>query len=894
MALPSWSEYLNQQFESHATEVNSCVLAQPCHDNSSIDQFYKSLKKGKKKHPELVALYKVADGIILMFRSQPDAVQYIDKYSSNIDNRKKMKFYKRDIPTLCTDRLAIQNVGSNTSEETLSLLLESHIEPEPKQLTPCSKAGSYLAFYPPGTDVTSGASKMDGVVFEDSKLKVDLIYPTNCILVSNMPPSTSEKEIARCFMNFDQSLYITRIVRRSRTSAVVHFLQCNDAEMICTKFESGRWKPLHGDCKLSLFYDRFENQSEQQPGNTSPVSEQFASEIDNLSLEGELEEESPQYNDGVTVATTSNSSQNSGLEFPIKGGQNMVNYFGEKELLSNIRRQLLTTGVEVDLVKNKGAVHVVVETEDRELSNDIKKLLKQFFDEYSSTSVSLKQKNVDWLNNTGITWVPIEGSDKVKVYVQVTNDSVVITGKVNDVNLVLDKLNIDFAKETDEFYIPSNNFRLVHSFGIVDDIKRKYENCLEIDSDFDRSLLKFQGSSEHIENAKSSIAMQFLLHDTQHAGIPEIPPNQNVYHRIPETSATPTPSTQSSGNLFQERYSITTSNGVRVSVGMGNVAIQDTDVIVNAANDCLENGVGVTGAIFKQGGHAFKNECQNAMRARRGQRLAVGEAVMVNATGNLKCRNVIHLVGPQWHNYRDKNKCSSVLIEGIMSVLVQASSVNAKTIAIPPVSTGVYGVPVQVFVEMVKKCIRILEQRNDIMLKQIRILSIDEPTVRKLVDGFKKSAATGFESQAYSQTKTHSYSQYGAGKMNMNSLLPAFSQPHVHYRHPNPVQHGNSSNDHMFSVNRVETKYYKTWMISVQPDYRNPWKFQYGLPDTSLTPACIDGIKRLFHRQMLFYKRSDGRFECKLSLKRFSTDIQFDGDHVERILSDIRRLETGK
>uniref|UniRef100_F6ZPC9 RRM domain-containing protein n=1 Tax=Ciona intestinalis TaxID=7719 RepID=F6ZPC9_CIOIN len=249
MALPSWSEYLNQQFENHVTEVKSCFLAQPCHDSSSIDQFYNSLKKGKKKHPVLVALYKVADGIILMFRNQQEAVQYIDKYSSNIDNRKKLKFFKRDIPKLCTDRLAIQNVGQNTCEDTLSLLLESYIETEPKQLTSCSKAGSYLAFYPPGIDVTTAASRMNGVVLEESKLKVGLIYPTNCILVSDIPPSTSEAEIARCFINFDQSLNITRIVRCSQTSAVVHFLQCNDAEMICVRFESGRLKTLHGDYK---------------------------------------------------------------------------------------------------------------------------------------------------------------------------------------------------------------------------------------------------------------------------------------------------------------------------------------------------------------------------------------------------------------------------------------------------------------------------------------------------------------------------------------------------------------------------------------------------------------------------------------------------------------------
>uniref|UniRef100_F6SQ73 Uncharacterized protein n=1 Tax=Ciona intestinalis TaxID=7719 RepID=F6SQ73_CIOIN len=198
---------------------------------------------------------------------------------------------------------------------------------------------------------------------------------------------------------------------------------------------------------------------------------------------------------------------------------------------------------------------------------------------------------------------------------------------------------------------------------------------------------------------------------------------------------------------------------------------------------------------------------------------------------------------------------------------------------------------------MVKKCLGILKQRNDITLKQIRILSIDEPTVRQLVEGFKKSAATGFESQAYSQTKTQSYShnQYGAGKMNMNGQLSAFSQPQVHYRHPNPARDGNSSNNPMFSVSHVATRYCETvWLISVQPGYGNPKKFEYALPDTSLTQDCVDGIKHLFHRQMLFYINGNRMIECNLSLKRFHMDIQFDEGHVERILSDIRRLERRK
>ena len=122
----------------------------------------------------------------------------------------------------------------------------------------------------------------------------------------------------------------------------------------------------------------------------------------------------------------------------------------------------------------------------------------------------------------------------------------------------------------------------------------------------------------------------------------------------------------------------------------GDISDLQVDVIVNAANEKLQLGAGVAGAIAKKGGPSIQEECNRIGGT------PVGTAVMT-AAGNLKAKHVIHAVGPKKGEGEEDKKLASA----VRASLALAERQGMRSIALPAISAGNFGFPMD-------RCARIM------------------------------------------------------------------------------------------------------------------------------------------------------------------------------------------
>ncbi len=127
----------------------------------------------------------------------------------------------------------------------------------------------------------------------------------------------------------------------------------------------------------------------------------------------------------------------------------------------------------------------------------------------------------------------------------------------------------------------------------------------------------------------------------------------------------------------------------KISLIKGDITLQKTEAIVNAANTSLLGGGGVDGAIHHAGGPKILEECKG-IRAKQGG-CPTGEAVITSG-GNMAARYVIHTVGPVWSG-GDHNE-EQLLHNAYFNSLALANRNRIHSVSFPSISTGVYRFPI--------------------------------------------------------------------------------------------------------------------------------------------------------------------------------------------------------
>ena len=129
-------------------------------------------------------------------------------------------------------------------------------------------------------------------------------------------------------------------------------------------------------------------------------------------------------------------------------------------------------------------------------------------------------------------------------------------------------------------------------------------------------------------------------------------------------------------------------NNVTIRLVEGDITELEVDAIVNAANSYLKHGGGVAAAIVRKGGYEIQRESDEYVR-KYGPVPEGG--VAVTRAGKLKAKYIIHAVGSKYGDPKGDEKLASA----IRSAILKAEELGLTSIALPAISTGVFGYPYQ-------------------------------------------------------------------------------------------------------------------------------------------------------------------------------------------------------
>jgi O-acetyl-ADP-ribose deacetylase (regulator of RNase III) len=170
---------------------------------------------------------------------------------------------------------------------------------------------------------------------------------------------------------------------------------------------------------------------------------------------------------------------------------------------------------------------------------------------------------------------------------------------------------------------------------------------------------------------------------------------------------------------------------MEITLVKGDIAQQDADAIVNAANNHLWMGAGVAGAIKRAGGQEIEREA-----VAKGP-IPIGEAAVTGA-GHLKARYVIHaaVMG------RDLRTDADKIRQATQNSLRRADELALKSIAFPALGTGVGGFSLE-------ECARIMldvvqgHGTGDITLERVVFVLYDEPAYQAFERVWQSTQGSG-------------------------------------------------------------------------------------------------------------------------------------------------------
>ncbi|KAM9401119.1 protein mono-ADP-ribosyltransferase PARP14-like [Salvelinus alpinus] len=224
-------------------------------------------------------------------------------------------------------------------------------------------------------------------------------------------------------------------------------------------------------------------------------------------------------------------------------------------------------------------------------------------------------------------------------------------------------------------------------------------------------------------------------------------PQQNHGGVVGEAGAGPRPNETVAATSYHLR------GGLQVVVCQGDITKERADALVNAANEYLDHAGGVAAALSRAGGH----EVQQASRDLVRQIGRVPTGTVVESTGgNLPCKMLLHAVGPVGGSVGGNER--PLLEKTVKAALDLAETLELQTLAMPCISSGIFGVPLKVCSEAIVSAVRDFGREQHILTK-VTLIDVSGEAVRamqeacdRLLQG--KRECPGWEVESSTTTTT--------------------------------------------------------------------------------------------------------------------------------------------
>ena len=179
------------------------------------------------------------------------------------------------------------------------------------------------------------------------------------------------------------------------------------------------------------------------------------------------------------------------------------------------------------------------------------------------------------------------------------------------------------------------------------------------------------------------------------------------------------------------------STSQTIQIVQGDLTIETTDAIVNAANEHLAHGGGVARAIVRGGGEIIQKESDEWIRV-HGKVTHARPAW--TSGGRLPAKYVIHAVGPVWgdperaQGVGDEDAKLAAAVNGSLGV---ADELKCSSISFPAISTGIFGFPKERAAHVMFSAIENYFSYRESGVKLVRLVLFDEATINAFLETWR-------------------------------------------------------------------------------------------------------------------------------------------------------------